>query len=387
MKTRFAIALALAGCGGASPPPQKVVVPAQPMPVASAAPPPVAPTAAPVAAPPPFRIVLLSTGSPNCGLDASGREWTWYGGTLEKTEAVVPNARSFACDLAHACAATTDGKAFCWGQNSYGKLGDGTEQFHATPTLVKGLSDVAEIGTNGERTCARTTSGSVYCWGDSEFGKAGDGRLPDNVGREKMLAGSAILTNAVGLAVGSAHAFALLPDGKLSCWGQNNSLSCGFPASKRYLPHPAPVPKSAGIAAISAGESATCTVDTKGAVACFGRKLGGDGYLSSDKPVAVPLPEAAVEVAVGWASHACARLVSGAVQCWGENDVGQLGDGTKTDSATPVAVFGLRGLGKTTRIAADGERTCALLENGHVWCWGKELGPNGDPARIPAEIK
>jgi hypothetical protein len=100
------------------------------------------------------------------------------------------------------------------------------------------LSDVADIAGSVGRTCARTTGGDVYCWGDSEFGKAGDGRLPDNDGREKTRPGKPILHGAATLAVAEAHACSALPDGRLSCWGQNNNGALGLPARVQYVPRP-----------------------------------------------------------------------------------------------------------------------------------------------------
>lgn len=310
---------------------------------------------------------------PLCGLDAEGNEWTWNQARFEKTKATVPNARTYACAGTHSCATTSDGKAYCWGNGGYGKLGNGTEAFRETPTLVAGISDVAEIGVDNERTCARTTSGDVYCWGDSEFGKAGDGRMPDNVGREKLLPGKAILSGAATLAVGSTHACSVLNDGRLSCWGQNTWGATGQPLSTRYVPRPAIVPKRKGVTSVFTGSSITCSI-TAGHVDCWG---GGENGVAGS----ITLPEPAVEVAIGWEQHACARLASGAVMCWGDNENGELGDGTTTSRKTPVEVKGLRALGKATRIAADGETSCALLEGGRVICWGKDMQQNEEPRR------
>lgn len=308
---------------------------------------------------------------------------------MEKTAARVPNATTYACDLAHACASTATGEAYCWGQNSYGKLGDGTETYRELPTRVAGLSDVAEIGADGDRTCARTRGGDVYCWGDSEFGKAGDGRLPDNSGREKTKPGSAILTGATSLAVGSVHACSLVKDGRLSCWGQNLSGATGQPLTTRNVGRPKIATNVGALASIHAGSGISCAIDRAGAVSCWGALVNLVGPPAPPgthlvKPVPFALPGPAAEVAIGWESVACARLVSGAVYCWGANDAGQLGDGTRNGRAIPAPVTGLPVNVRVQRLAAEGERVCALLADGRVFCWGKDL-PKDDPR--PVEIR
>lgn len=319
----------------------------------------------------------LSPGEATCGLDGEGRVWKWNGGEMEPDAPEIVGARSIGCGMLHTCVVAADESVSCWGNNAYGGLGDGTEKNRDAPVRVVGLSSVAEIGVDYARACARTTKGDVYCWGDSEFGKAGDGRMPDNVGREKTKPGQSILSGATSLGVGSAHAFAIMQDGKLRCWGQNNAGACGWPSKTRYAPRPQPVPALKDIVMVRAGESRSCAIDKQGTLICW----GGSSWDPDKPPAPVALPGAATEVVVGSGSHVCVRVADGSVYCWGQNDHGELGDGTTTERSSPVKVKGLPAA--ATALSAGLERTCAIVTGGRVFCWG--VGASHRDKSMPVE--
>ena len=343
------------------------------------------------------RIVRISKSDPTCGIDTEGRVWRWQRGEMESDAPQIHGATAVECGMDHACAIMPNGVALCWGANGNGALGDGTDKATETPVRVSGIASIAETSLDFDRSCARSQSGDVYCWGDSEFGKAGDGRMPDNVGREKLLPGAPILKGAVTLSVAGAHACSVMSDGQISCWGQNNYGACGQPLRTRYVPRPKLVPNVKNAAGIATGESVTCMVDRAGAVSCWGegiyRVLGphapADGS-ARDTPQSIPLPARAVEVSVGDNGHACARLENGDVYCWGQGENGQLGDGSIDIHATPVQA---RGVAHAKQVTAGLEETCALVEDGRVFCWGKQLkiepggNINGEDALVPIEMK
>jgi alpha-tubulin suppressor-like RCC1 family protein len=141
-----------------------------------------------------------------------------------------------------------------------------------------------------------------------------------------------------------------------------------------WLPMPKDVPGLSGVVAIASGDGFSCALTSGGGVKCWGGnkhgELGNGTTTDSDSPVDVQgLGSGVAALAKLGASHACALMANAGVKCWGWNSIGQLGDGTTTDRSVPVDVVGLGG--PVAAVAASGEwSTCALLVGGGVQCWG-----------------
>lgn len=123
---------------------------------------------------------------------------------------------------------------------------------------------------------------------------------------------------------------------------------------------------------LSAGDSHTCAV-TGGKVQCWGLNTSGqlgDGTTTNSlSPVFVSGITDAVEVQSG-ARHTCARLSGGAVWCWGENTAGQLGNGSFTSSSVPVQSTGVS---TAVSVSAGGSHSCAVRADGSILCWGRNV--------------
>ena len=129
---------------------------------------------------------------------------------------------------AHTCAILDDSTIKCWGANSEGQLGIDTTSSQNTPTAVTGGLDVLAISAGGEHTCLITAddlsnSRTTKCWGDNTYGQLGDGTTTSS-SSPSWISNS----NHVAVSAGKDHTCAILEDGSLNCWGRNNHYQLGI---------------------------------------------------------------------------------------------------------------------------------------------------------------
>jgi len=271
---------------------------------------------------------------------------------------------------AHSCALSTVGGVKCWGFNGYGQLGDGSTTNRLTPVDVSGLaSGVTAILAGDGYTCALTTVGAVKCWGDNGYGQLGDG---SNTNRLTPVDVSGLASGVTAMAAGIFHTCALTTAGGVKCWGWNGYGQLGDGSTTNRL---TPVDVSglaSGVAAMAAGQHHTCALTPGGGVKCWGRNIYGqlgDGSTTNRlTPVAVSGLTSGVAAMAAGTNHTCALSTAGGVKCWGNNRIGQFGDGSTTNRLAPVDVSGLAS--GVTAIAAGGSHTCTLTAGGGVKCSG-----------------
>ncbi len=330
----------------------------------------------------------------------------------------------------YACALTRAGDIYCWGDNTYGQLGDGTTIDRTYPVQVSGLSGMVRLSVGPHHACAIDGTGALHCWGRNHRGQLGtgdttDASTPQAVSGTDMSsnviqisagtvatcaeknddilycwgAGNAILglsglsadvlvptpsytfTSVRGLNLGTTHACATQVHGTIFCWGDNSYGQFGNSGSGSI-----PMSGFANldlVADLATGLHNTCVVRQTRDVYCAGRdqkgQLGnGDGDSDSaanpdDFGMAMPwqvngITDAQMITMGATANFACISTTLGALQCWGENTYGQLGNGSTTNSSIPVAVSGISGT--VVRLNAGKNHACAIISTGEIYCWG-----------------
>ncbi len=281
----------------------------------------------------------------------------------------------------HTCALLDGGDIYCWGDGYGGELGDGATIDRPSPTKVAGLVGATAISAGGEQTCAIAGSAhEVWCWGNNWFGEVGDGT---RIRRTSPV--STGVTDAVAISAGLWYTCALLSTGHITCWGRNTWGTLGdgshahsLCAGQECSMTPVEVLGITDATAIAAGGYHACALVTGGAVKCWGSgefgALGNGTWDDTSAPVLVTGITASA-IAAGY-QHTCAVVATG-VACWGSNGSGQVGDGTTFDSNVPLTVSGTSGV---TAVTAGGWRSCGLFgADGSVTCWGDNTdGALGD---------
>jgi alpha-tubulin suppressor-like RCC1 family protein len=233
-----------------------------------------------------------------------------------------------------------------------------------------------QIALGAAHACVLRESGKVACWGLNSHGELGDAT---NTGHPRPADVTGI-SSAIAIAAGMFHSCAILRGGKVECWGDNFYQQLGRPASPGTTSNvPVPVTGLTGPAvSISANDTETCVILASGAVQCWGSNGSGQlGDTTTEKrtsAVSVSGITAGATAVRPGSNHACAIVGTG-IRCWGYNDHGGLGDNTHNTTATPVSVVGLLAFPDTSPLAlAAGEgHTCAIVTGGQVRCWGYGL--------------
>ena len=274
-----------------------------------------------------------------------------------------------------ACGLTAAGQAYCWGDQTYGQVGNGISKpgTSSLPVRVTGPLTAAavftQIAAGSTHACGIIAGGAAFCWGrDTLFQLGGGDNLVAN-STTPIPAGPGNSFKAI--TAGHGHTCGLRTDGVALCWGDNRhgQLGRGAVGGRSDI---ATAVGGPAFTQISASGDNTCGLTSAGTIYCWGANRSGQTGQAATDSIPTPAPIAGAGytyVAVG-RDHACA-LTPGGASCWGSNAFGQLGSGLPAGgfSPTPSAVSGTR----TFTSLSSGTRTsCAVASDG-AYCWGSSM--------------
>ncbi len=310
----------------------------------------------------------------------------------------------------HTCAINPSGALYCWGANEFGELGNGPTP--ATPILGSNplpvtfdtpqpianmAAGMVMVSAWNSGTCAIDATGATYCWGEDRYGQLGNGSMLST--GEIYVAPSAVCAdtectsqlNAVAVAgVGYYANCFLSPGGLVSCAGTNayGEMALGKLTDGSATPQPSLITNAVALGGSTyTFDHAICAVLDSGRAVCWGQMVYsfGDGLTTdtNGSPFMVPHIVDALEVAIG-NDDICVVRHDGSMFCWGDNQEGQLGDGTTIDAMTPVATT----LANIGAVSMGDHFMCAVTSAGAVECIGEnhqgQLG-NGAPSADPTK--
>ena len=285
------------------------------------------------------------------------------------------------------CGIVGGGAAYCWGLDTLGQLGGGRPRaraFTATPAAITGSVSFASIDAGQRHACGMELGANrAYCWGYDSLGQLGDATL--FIGGVSSTTPIPVVTAdqtplpLTQVAAGGLHSCGVAPGGAAWCWGDNTAGQLGTNAPGGANVFPAPVAGGLSFSSVSAGGAHSCGIATGGQAFCWGRDVSGQlgrGAAGADAPTPVAAASglAFTQISAGLA-HTCAVTAAGAAYCWGSNVFGQIGrvDATATlaPNPTPVAVPGGHIF---TRVSAGRFHSCGVVTtpatDAGVWCWG-----------------
>lgn len=289
--------------------------------------------------------------------------WSDAGGAPAQV-ARLPAVVELTAGPQHSCARDAGGQIYCWGDGSAGQLGGAASSAAA---LKLPVADAVRVAAGGLLTCAARRSGKVTCWGERWIGDPHLSRPTAPVAPTEQYGADGISALAAGGAIGCGHG----ASGALECWswgGDGDQTRAFQPDFEPLL-----------VRAVAIGTAHICAVRRDGHVVCWGDdslgQSGDGGNHDGTRARLVPGISDARAISAGRLSS-CVVHADAGVSCWGWNTGGQLGAGSEPERAEPRRVPGVTGV----RVLAAGEATtCAVLGSGAARCWGdNQLGSLGD---------
>ncbi|GEM_PF-1640009 len=232
--------------------------------------------------------------------------------------------RTISTGPSHACGVKDDGTLWCWGYNSEGEVGEPGRSFISYPEQISPTIEWVTVSAGYNHTCGIDINGDLYCWGDNSYGELGNGTFENSPYPVKVLSSE----KWSDVKAGYLFTCGLTTDNIMECWGDNTSGKLGDGGIEGYRNYPSPVTGPFYWEKFAVGDNHTCAINMN--------------------------------------DHT--------VWCWGKNNNYQLGITTVSYSSSPTRASTRRWLD----ISASSDHTCAVSEDGSLWCWGYENYFPGD---------
>ncbi len=353
-----------------------------------------------------------------CAIDNKNRVYCWgkiegFFSNSEEIQAIpvkidlnkLPeggNLISIVTGTTHNCVLDDMGEVYCWGINVHGVLGTGSFDDNYVPDKVifeSSLKDkkVVSISSGTDYTCAVDSAGKAYCWGNNAKGVLGNGNQISYAIPKEVYADGILKDKVLSVVyAGSTTSFAIDIDGFPYFWGEiwssdeNKQLLNLHPETFA----PEELIKNKEIVSMSSNGKKVCMSDSEGKAYCWGDLsiYGLQQHLLDFEEVdmsGVSGDKVVKSIEVG-EDHTCILTAEDKVYCWGANDAGQLGTGTKNSSSVPAEVdtTGVLAGKKIVQIDSGRRRTCALDYAGSVYCWGAGMLGDGtnSTSYIPVKV-
>jgi alpha-tubulin suppressor-like RCC1 family protein len=304
---------------------------------------------------------------------------------LATTAAQALSFRQLSAGEDHTCGVTTDSVAYCWGRNEFGQFGNGTiTAGHLTPLRVGGTLRFRQVSAAVFHTCGVSPANRAFCWGHNGTGRIGDGTTTQRLTPVQVVGGLRFLQ----VSASSGHTCGVTTDNVAYCWGDNDLGQLGVGTTNNRL-KPVRVAGGLRFLQVRAAEAHTCGLTLGHRVFCWGNndqgQLGDGTTTQRLMPVRVVGGLQFDQVSAGGSlrgggfGFTCGVIPGNRTFCWGANDFGQLGDGTTAHRLTPGVVAGGR---RFRQVSAGTGHTCAITPFDVAFCWGlNQFGQLGDGTR------
>jgi hypothetical protein len=269
--------------------------------------------------------------------------------------------------------------AWAWGNNTSGRLGDGTATSRSSPTsVVGGFTDWTGVSAGGSHSLGTRADGTVWAWGGNLNGRLGDGTTTARVSPVSVVGGFSDWTR---VSAGDSHSLGTRANGSAWAWGYNGNGRLGDNTVTSRLSPVSVVGGFVDWTGVSAGLSHSLGTRENGSAWAWG--FNGSGRLGDGTITSRLSPVSVVGGFSDWTgvsagfNHSLGTRANGSAWAWGSNAFGQLGDNTATARVSPVSVVG--GFSDWTGVSAGGSHSLGTRADGTVWAWGGNLnGQLGD---------